>query len=142
MSHWQFRQSKPNKIYRKPGTTPRDEIFEALREEEALCADLRRAMKRRQLTEMRAALAASYKDNAQYKAKVRQPAATLRVTLDDLASFPNGLQAMNWTDQLLAINATSREEWSIDGDLDRYQKNLCTKNSTNSTRSGECLPSA
>ena len=79
-------------------------------------------MKRRHLAEMRVALGASYKTDPRYQAKSRQPAAIL--TLDDLASFASGLEALNRTDRLLALNATNREELSIDGDLyQRHQRN-------------------
>lgn len=83
-------------------------------------------MKRRRLAEMRAALGASYRTNMHYQTQARQPAAIL--ALDDLSGFPNGLQAMNRTDQLLAANATTREDWSIDGDLYRsHQKRFVQK---------------
>ena len=120
------RYSNSNKIHRKPGTTSQDVIFDLLRKEEALCADLRDAMKRRHLAELRVELGAGYRNNGRYRAEALRPAAIL--TLTELASFPNGLEAMNRTDQLLAINATNREEWSIDGDLyRRHQKKFVQK---------------
>ena len=83
-------------------------------------------MKRRQLAEMRTTIGNRYKSDPTYRTKLRQPAASLNI--DELATFTNGLEAMNRTDRLLEMYETNRDDWGVDGELyGFYQRRFIRK---------------
>jgi len=83
--------------------------------EEELCFDVRKAMRRCQLAEMITTIGNWYKSDPTYRTKLGQPAASLNI--DELATFTNGLEAMNRTDRLLEMYETTRDDWGVNGEL-------------------------